>query len=136
MRLATAALAAVSLSACTPPASDRDDQGVPVGAVREYPGTPGGSGLLEGPFATLVDDGRVLAVVTLGSSSCHRVARAIEWSDEGASIEFTSAGGAVCTADLAAHTHEFDVPAQLRGRRLSIELSYDDWAGIDRLTAG
>ena len=87
----------------------------------------------EGPLAEVIDDGRVLAVVTMGSSSCHRVATSIEWRETGAGIRFTTGGGAVCTADLAAHTHEFAVPAQLQGRRLELELSYDDWDGVDRL---
>ena len=62
-----------------------------------------------------------------------RVATSIEWRETGADIRFTTGGGAVCTADLAAHTHEFAMPAQLQGRRLELELSYDDWDGVDRL---
>ncbi|QEO15560.1 hypothetical protein FLP10_14805 [Agromyces intestinalis] len=151
-----AALAA--LTACTPNVADHDYRGEP-DVLREHRGLPTDAPfptdpiesrspgdpapgddlvlddpLLDGPRALLLDDGRVLAVVTIGSSSCHAVAESIEWQGASAAIRFGTTGGAVCTADLASHTHEFAVPDAVRGERLELELSFTDWDGIERLS--
>ncbi|WP_448810563.1 hypothetical protein [Agromyces bauzanensis] len=130
-RASAALLALVSLAlvGCTVDVADESYPGMPTEVEVD---------LLEqdGPIAILQDDGALLAVTTWGSSSCHRVAESVEWDADQVRIRFGQAGGPACTADLAPRTHEFEVPADQRGRPLRIEIAYTDWSGVDELTVG
>jgi hypothetical protein len=42
--------------------------------------------------------------------------------------------GVVCTADMAATTHTFDLPTVITERSITITVSYRDWDGTDTLT--
>ncbi len=102
-----------------------------------YAGFPPGhapDGFDESPRATLLDDGSVLAITTWGSSSCHREVDQVEWDGALARVHLGRAGGAACTADMAAYTNELDVPEASAGRITEVELTYEDWDGVDRLT--
>jgi hypothetical protein len=124
--------AALGFAGCTPDASDRSYGGVPPEATPP-PDAPLGEG---GPVAALRDGGATIAVTTWGSSSCHATAETAEWDDDTLSLRLGRAGGPACTADMAPHTLEFDVPTELRGRSLTIELTYADWDGTDTLQLG
>ncbi len=105
-------------------------------AVR--PGIPEGvefEPLSEGPWVTWIEDGTRFAVVTLGSSSCPRVATALTVEDdEHLTLTFAASPNDPCTADLAPTTHEFDLPDAITTRPVTITIDYEDLSGTDTLT--
>ncbi|GAA1060939.1 hypothetical protein [Agromyces bracchium] len=121
---------ALGLAACAP-------TGPGTGGGDGYAGFPPGhrpEAFDESPRATLLDDGTVLAITTWGSSSCHREVDQVEWDGTLARVHVDRAGGFACTADMAAYTTELDVPEASAGRITEVELTYEDWDGVDRLT--
>jgi hypothetical protein len=89
----------------------------------------------EGPAGAWVDEGRTFAVVTWGSSSCPPVASALEvLAGDHLGLRFDPAANAICTADMAATTHTFDLPSGITSSPLTITISYSDWDGTDTVT--
>lgn len=89
----------------------------------------------EGPAAGWLAEGKTFAVVTWGSSSCPRVATAIEVvGSDHLDVTFDAPRAGICTADMAATTHTFDLPLGITESPVTITISYRDWAGTDTVT--
>lgn len=123
-------IAACLLTGCSEPGpgvAQRVTPGVPEGLVVEP--------MSEGPAATWIEQGETFAVVTWGSGSCPLVATALaaEESDRIA-VTFGRSPKDPCTADMAPTTHEFDVPDEVTGSPVVIEVRYEDWPDEHTLT--
>jgi hypothetical protein len=87
------------------------------------------------PAATWVERGERFAIVTMGSSSCPPIATAI--TADGVDrilVRFAPSPHDPCTADMAATTHTFAVPEGVEPSSVTVEVSYEDWPNVHRLT--
>lgn len=88
-------------------------------ARETYRGLPSGVEIGEGdalstdPVLTWLEDGDALAITTWGSSSCPPVAVEIESDRHSITVVFEDSDDDMCTTDLAATSHEFDVPGSV-----------------------
>jgi hypothetical protein len=75
-----------------------------------------------------VKQNQTFALTTWGSSSCPLIPTSIESeADDAVTIHFERSPQTTCTADMAAITHEFTVPAGSDSTPLTVTLTYDDW---------
>ncbi|MEW1963399.1 hypothetical protein AB0269_13160 [Microbacterium sp. NPDC077644] len=102
------------------------------------PGIPDGLVLepfSEDPATTWIERGKTFAIVTLGSGSCPRIATALtQFSPDRIAVTFGASPNDPCTADIAPTTHEFELPDEITHGPVTIEISYEDWPGVDTLT--
>jgi hypothetical protein len=105
-------------------------------APTTYPGVPEGytgDALTAEIGGAWIDEGRSFAIVTWGSSSCPARAGSVDAVDaRSIAVEFDSAGGdGPCTADMAATTHEFELPAAVTERPITVTVTHARWDGVD-----
>jgi len=124
----TLSIAAMLLfTGCSGGVARSSERGIPEGLDIDWSG--------EGPAAGWVDEGETFAVVTWGSSSCPRVASALEVvAEDHLDLTFDAGSNGICTADMAATTHTFDLPSGITKAPVTITISYRDWDGTDTLT--
>lgn len=97
-------------------------------------GTDTGAGF-EQTTAVWLDSGHErFAIVTWGSSSCPPIATELTASDAHAiSVAFAQPTQEICTADMAATTHEFDLPAEVTQRPVAVEVTIQGYDGLTQL---
>lgn len=109
-----------------------------VPAETEYRGAPDGiemDPLNEAPAGVWLERGRTFAIVTMGSSSCPPVAKSVTAnSHQGVTVVFSQSPNDPCTADMAPTTHEFDLPDDVSGYPVTVEIVYEDWAQKSAIT--
>lgn len=113
------ALGALGLSSCaTSSVADHVYSGLPE-QLEYHPGS-------EELQALWLDDSARFAVVTWGSSSCPSVATklTVEAADQ-LQLTFGQPQEGLCTADMAATTHEFVTPGELTGRPVHLTVRFD-----------
>jgi hypothetical protein len=108
-RIALVAVASVVLlTGCATGPGDAARESI---AERSYRGLPGQAavGPAEQPLVTPLGGNR-FALTLWGSSSCPRIPTAITTDGSGVLVQLAESGGEVCTADMAAMTHELLSP--------------------------
>lgn len=121
-----AACMAVALAGC-----GGDPQSVAIRVTRGIPDSlvltddPGNQDAWEPEaLAGWIEEGETFGVVSWGSSSCVPIATKIEADgDDHLTVRFADSPHAVCTADLAATTHEFTVPTGITGRPITLTVT-------------
>lgn len=95
------------------------------------PGIPDGleiDPLSDGPTGTWIERDETFAIVTMGSSSCPLVVADIRAEGyDHIVVTFGKSPNNPCTADMAPTTHQFDLPAGITGRPVSVDIEYEDW---------
>jgi hypothetical protein len=126
--LVALAAAVLLLAGCSGSVARSSEPGIPDGLSIDQ-----SEGL--GAAAGWIVEGEIFAVVTWGSWSCPRAPVGLEAVGvDQLDLTFDAPSGAVCTADMAATTHTFDLPAVITERPITITVSYRDWDGTDTLT--
>lgn len=104
----------------------------------DYRGVPDGlemDPLNEDPAGVWLERGRTFAIVTMGSSSCPPVAKSVTASSrQGVTVVFGPSPNDLCTADMAPTTHEFDMPDEVGGYPVTVEILFEDWAQKTSIT--
>lgn len=107
-------------------------------AETEYRGVPDGfeiDPLNEAPAGVWLERGRIFAIVTMGSSSCPPIAKSVTAnSHQGLTVVFGQSPNDPCTADMAPTTHEFDLPDDVSGYPVTVEIVYEGWAQRSTIT--
>lgn len=114
-------------STATP--SDDNLLSAPLTATVGLPEGVAEQGNLGTSYAAWLNDGKKIAVVTYGSSSCPPVANEIESDDDENAVDITvaSAGNVPCTADLVPRYWEFETPAAVSTDAVvRVTLEYED----------
>jgi hypothetical protein len=122
------AAAVVLLAGCSGSVARSSEPGIPDGLSIDQ-----SEGL--GAAAGWIVEGEIFAVVTWGSSSCPRAPVGLEAvAVDQLDLTFDAPSGVVCTADMAATTHTFDLPTVITERPITITVSYRDGDGTDTVT--
>ncbi|MEJ1923439.1 MULTISPECIES: hypothetical protein [unclassified Microbacterium] len=101
--------------------------GIPEGVVFEP--------LSEEPAATWIERGETFAIVTWGSGSCPPIATALTADGpDRVAVTFGSSPNDPCTADMSPTTHEFELPNDVTGSPVIVEVGYEDWPEAHTLT--
>lgn len=130
------ALAALILTGCTGDAAPGQDGSI---ATDVYPGLPedatGPVGTEQTTAVWLADGRERFAIVTWGSSSCPPVATELTVvGPDAVSLSFGEPVQDVCTADMAATTHEFVMPAEVTERPVLVDVAVQGLDGFTQLT--